>query len=86
MELRGSHGLQGFHWKHKRLTIYFSCWWCCQGDPGNNGVDGEVGQPGFYGEPGDAGGQGETGVEKQTWQIIFMNVIIIKTIIHLCLF
>lgn len=42
--------------------MYFTYWWCCQGNSGIDGENGEVGLRGFYGEAGDPGRQGEPGV------------------------
>lgn len=49
----------------QKINDVFSYWWCCQGDPGNDGVDGEVGLQGFYGEVGEPGRKGETGVKNK---------------------
>lgn len=49
----------------QKIKNVFSCWWCCQGDPGNHGTEGEVGPPGFYGEAGEAGRKGEAGMDNK---------------------
>lgn len=62
------HGFENtakFELKTQKIDDVFSYWWCCQGDPGNDGVDGEVGPQGFYGEAGEPGRQGERGVKNK---------------------